>query len=93
MERSFSKRLSVICGVLIPLNISILLDMIILMINLIYAGHLNANDLAAIGLAQTLSYLMMLCFIYGISASLDTLMSQEYGAGNYDNCAMYFNKT
>ena len=28
-----------------------------------------------------------------MASSLDTLMSQEYGAGNYDNCAMYFNKT
>ena len=34
----------------------------------------------------------MVSFIAGISTSLDTLFSQEFGAGNYDNCAMYFNK-
>ena len=36
---------------------------------------------------------MVNCFLFGLSSSLDTLMSQEYGAANYDNCAMYFNKT
>ena len=34
----------------------------------------------------------MVCFILGVANSLDTLFSQEFGAGNYDNCAMYFNK-
>ena len=93
MERSFSKRLYVICRIMVPLTIGILLDMGVLMSNLIYAGRLNSNDLAAVGLAQTFSYLLMVSFVYGMSSSLDTLMSQEYGAGNYDNCAMYFNKT
>ena len=93
MERSFSKRLYVICRIMVPLTIGILLDMGVLMSNLIYAGRLNSNDLAAVGLSQTFSYLLMVSFVYGMSSSLDTLMSQEYGAGNYDNCAMYFNKT
>lgn len=34
----------------------------------------------------------MVSLIYGMSSSLDTLMSQEYGAGNYDTCTMYFYK-
>ena len=51
MEHSFWKRMSVICKLMIPLNFGIMLDMAILMANLIYAGRLNSNDLAALGLA------------------------------------------
>lgn len=35
----------------------------------------------------------MVSLVCGIGSSLDTLMSQEYGASNFDNCAMYYNKT
>lgn len=28
----------------------------------------------------------------GVAASADTLITQEYGAGNFDMCANYFNK-
>ena len=60
---------------MVPISFGIMLDMAILMANLIYAGRLGPNDLAAVGLAQSVTYLMMVSFVYGMSSSLDTLMS------------------
>ena len=51
MEDSFCRRLFVICKLMIPLSFGIMLDLGILMANLIYAGELNSNDLAAVGLS------------------------------------------
>ena len=93
MEHSFTKRMAVICRLMLPLNLGRILDMSLLMINLVYAGRFSSEDLAVVGLAQSVSYLLVVSLLFGLSSSLDTLMSQEYGAANYDNCAMYFNKT
>ncbi len=67
--------------------------MLMLLLNLIYAGHLDLpNALPAVGLSQTFNYMVMVSFLLGITASLDTLITQEFGARNYESCAVYFNK-
>lgn len=79
--------------VLLPLSLSFLLDTVIILLSLIYAGHLPVtNALAVVGLSQTFTIMVVVCFIMGVASSADTLITQEYGAGNYESCAIYFNK-
>lgn len=52
MRNSFSLRLWAICSLATPLCFSFLLDMVVLMLNLVYAGHLDDKDaIAAVGLS------------------------------------------
>lgn len=79
--------------VLLPLSFSFLLDTFMILLSLIYAGHLPFQDgLAVVGLSQTFVTMVIVCFIMGVASSADTLITQEYGAGNFENCAIYFNK-
>lgn len=76
-----------------PLSFSFLLDILTTLLSLIYAGHLPVmNGLAVVGLSQTFCIMIVICTITGVAASADTLITQEYGAANFENCASYFNK-
>ena len=50
MEHSFTKRMSVVCRLALPLNFGRALDMSLQMINLVYAGSFSSEDLAVVGL-------------------------------------------
>ena len=76
MERSYSKRLKVICVLMVSLDLSVLFDMSLSIGCLTFAGHVNAVVLGAVGLGNTFTYLMMISFIFGLASSLDTLLTQ-----------------
>lgn len=76
MERSLASRLKVICSLMIPLNLSIMLDMALLVGCLTFAGHVDALVLGAVGLGNSITYLMMVSFTFGFATSLDTLLTQ-----------------
>ena len=64
-----------------------------LVINLIYAGHLdNEKDLAAIGLTDSLCIAMVIAPMLGINAAVETLTSQAYGSEDKHLCGVYLNR-
>ena len=94
MERSFFLRLWEYAKSIVPLNIGLLLELSLVLLNLIFAGKYgNDVSIAAISLSWTFGFLVILGFLNGMAGTLDTLGSQEFGAKNYENCAIYFNKT
>lgn len=93
LEQSRSARLKTLCALLGPLSIGFMLDSVIGLANLLYAKSVNEPDaLAAIGLAVSFESMVLLCFVLGLEGSMDTLMTQEFGAGHFEQCAGYFNK-
>ena len=76
LQFSFYKRITTLCGVILPLSFGFLIELSMLIINLIYAGHFrDDNGLAAVGLGQTLCSLVLVTFVYGVASSVATLIT------------------
>lgn len=71
-----TSRIRQLCALVLPLSFGFLLDMIVLLLNLMYAGHMgDPSDLAAVGLSQTFCYMLMMSLVMGVAGSLDSLMT------------------
>lgn len=58
-------------------------DLLVSSIQLMFIGHLGANELAAAALGSSFYKVTGLCVIIGLLSAVDTLVSQSYGAKKY----------
>ena len=87
------QKLAVISKIALPSIFCLLISYSQQLINLYFAGHLhNERALASIGLANSILSCFILSFFKSIDASLETLVSQAFGSGNHDLCAVYLNR-
>ena len=50
--------------------------------NTMFAGHMNDEvKLAAVGLGEVCTHMIVLSFLVGLNGSQETLTSQAYGSG------------
>ena len=78
----------------IPNIISMLAGFLVQVINISFAGHLGSETaMAGVGMANM--YLNVLCIsiIIGINSTLNTLVSQSYGLGDYRMCGVFHNRS
>lgn len=76
-----------------PSVLSMAIAELILHINVMFVGRLNAEEkLAGIGLANSIVCSVPLALTYGLSGVLETLVSQAYGQKQYKLCGVYLNR-
>ena len=84
MENSISVRIKEIIWIIVPLDIGFVLQMLVPISNIAFAGiYLGKLSLAAVALSQSVGYLVMVSFLLGFSSANDTLGSQAFGAQDY----------
>ena len=77
----------------IPAMTTCSLGTIILSINSVFAGRLNnAAKLAGVGLAASLSHIVIMAVLSGLNGALETLVSQAFGFGELRMCGILFNR-
>ena len=60
---------------------------------LYFVGNLNDSVLlAGVGMGNMLINIMGLSSLYGMNGALETLVSQSYGAKEYEMCSVYTNR-
>ena len=62
-------------------------------VNTVFVGHLGDEvKLAGVGMANMYINILILSISYGLSSSLNTLISQSYGQKDYRLCGIYLNR-
>ena len=62
-------------------------------LNLMFLGHLGDKNLVAgVGLGGCFCNITGMISIYGMNMAMDTLISQAFGAGNYELCGVILNR-
>ena len=77
----------------VPTIISMFSALFVEVINTAFVGHLgNQAMMAGVGMANMFINITGLSTIMGINATMNTLVSQSYGMGNYKMCGLYLNR-
>eukprot|EP01135_Chromosphaera_perkinsii_P006832 Nk52_evm5s612 gene=Nk52_evmTU5s612 len=66
-----------------PCSLTNLLQNTLWLTSVVFAGHLGAKELDAVGLATMYANVSGISVCVGLATAMDTLCSQAYGAGNY----------
>jgi MATE family multidrug resistance protein len=62
-------------------------------VNLLFIGQMNdPNILAGVGMGNCIQNMCGYSVVVGLNGALETLVSQAYGAKNYDQCGVYLNR-
>lgn len=85
---SLPPRFNAVAGPVFALYLSWLLMALISMVDLLLAGRIDKNAQAAIGIADQILFLTMLA-MSGLSAGINTHMSQALGAGDSKGVSAY----
>ena len=60
----------------VPMTLSNIIGQLIFFINTIFAGHMNDEiKLAAVGLGEVCTHMLVLSFLFGLNGSQETLTS------------------
>jgi len=77
----------------IPLVIGLLLWTLVTNINTYYIGNLDdATLLAGVGMGNMLINILCFAITQGLNGALETLVSQSFGAGKYEECGIFLNR-
>lgn len=82
-ESKFLFNLINVLRLAIPILLSRMGMTLMTFVDLIFVGHISADKISSAGLGNAISTCIMYIII-GLGLSLDTLMSQAYGAENYE---------
>ena len=62
-------------------------------VNLLFIGQLNdPNILAGVGMGNCIQNMCGYSIVVGLNGALETLVSQAYGAKDFDRCGLYLNR-
>lgn len=91
------KQLDVIIGqffqLAIPATVSVLVQMLIVTVNLIFVGHLgDASKVASCGLGNMIIFIFGNAAFIGMNSGMETLVSQAFGASNLKLCGEYYQR-
>ena len=63
-------------------------------INLIFLGQLNKPAMmAGVGMGNMFMNMIGLTPAWGLHSALETLVSQDFGSGNYELCGIHLNRS
>ena len=92
-HEAFWVRFSIIMKLAIPSVITSVIKSTQNTVNFAFLGHLdNMHLVAGVGMGNVCCNFLGLALMSGLSGALDTLISQAYGAKNYQLCGVYLNK-
>ena len=78
----------------VPSIVSMCSALFIETINSAYVGHLGSEDImAGVGMANMYMNITCLSVLFGINMTLDTVVSQAFGFGDYRMCGVYLNRS
>ena len=61
--------------------------------SIIFAGHLdNQIELAAVGVGNATTTMLLISISLGVNLALEALHSQAFGSGNLELCGVYLNR-
>ena len=73
--------------------LSNVIGQLIFLINAIFAGHMQDEvKLAAVGLGEVCTHMLVLSLLVGLNATQETLTSHAYGSGQLKLCGVYLNR-
>lgn len=77
----------------VPSIVSFCSALFIETINSAFVGHLGAEDImAGVGMANMYMNITCLSILFGINMTLNTVVSQAFGFGDYRMCGIYLNR-
>ena len=77
-----------------PAIISMVSALFVEVVNTAFVGHLGSQAMmAGVGMANMFLNVIDLSVIFGINNTLNTLVSQSFGQGNYHMCGVYVNRS
>ena len=77
----------------VPSIISMFSALFIETINSAFVGHLGFEDvMAGVGLANMYMNVVCLSLIFGMNMTLNTVVSQAFGFGDYRMCGVFLNR-
>ena len=77
----------------IPLVVGMLLYLLVQLANTYFVGNLNEPALlAGVGMGNMLINVLCFAVIQGLNGALETLVSQSYGAKEYEACGIFLNR-
>ena len=77
----------------LPSIISMFSALFIETINSAFVGHLGSEDImAGVGMANMYMNITCLSVLFGINMTLNTVVSQAYGFGDFRMCGVYLNR-
>lgn len=79
---STKEMLSCYAKITVPITLSNLIGQMILFMNTVFAGQMNDEvSLAAVGLGEVCTHILVLTFLIGLNNTQETLTSQAFGSG------------
>ena len=86
--------LAAISVIAVPNVIGYLLTLVNEVTNTIFLGHVGSQDeQAAVGLAIMMQNCLAINIAFGLLGALDTLVSQDHGAGEYELCCVHLQRS
>ena len=80
-------------SIAVPTVSQCFLQRLTMIINTIFVGRINdVSKLAGVGLATTISCILLVTILEGMNGALETLVSQAFGFGQLHLCGVYFNR-
>jgi multidrug resistance protein, MATE family len=77
----------------VPSIVSFCSALFIETINSAFVGHLGAEDImAGVGMANMYMNITCLSVLFGFNMTLNTVVSQAFGFGDYRMCGIYLNR-
>lgn len=93
-DASVWAKASNVLALAIPTMVTMVIHVSQMMVNLIFVGRLNNPAmLAGVGMGNITQNFFALTIAYGLNGTLESLISQAYGAGNLDLCGVYLNRS
>ena len=84
---------SVFLKLSIPVVVTNVIDHTSIIINSVFAGHMNDPiKLAVVGLSNVCCMIMVQTFLIGLNSAQETLTSQAFGANSIRLCGVYLNR-
>ena len=77
----------------VPLVLGLLLFILVNNVNTYFIGRKNdAALLAGVGMGNMLINVLAFAITQGLNGSIETLVSQSFGAGKYEECGIFMNR-
>lgn len=80
-------------GIAVPAIVSNFFGFTMAVTNTVFAGHLGDSDsMAGVGIGATYLNIAVISFMLGFNSTLNTLLPQAKGFGDYHLCGVYLNR-
>lgn len=77
----------------VPIILALAIQMLVVNVNTFFVGNLNDPSLlAGVGMGNMLINVVCFAIVFGLNGALETLVSQSYGAGKYEECGVFLNR-